>query len=401
MTILPNYREFDGRHWETGTLRNALAYQGVKAPHTGKPMSEALLLGISGGITVGYFTFEYKGYLPHLALLTRNTFDPMDTMLDRVPLPREVRQTTDATKGEVNLMDALESGRPAIVWADTFTLHDIPNDAYWAMFPVVVYGLENGTAYLADRAACPIEIPAERLSKARARVGKDKFRLMVLDTPDLSRLPTAVQKGIWQCINLYTEAPPKGARHNFGLAALKHWAEMLTNIRNKQSWARFFAPGERMWMALAGTTVQPGAFGYINRGAGNSAERGMYADFLDEASVILQKPDLKQAADCFRRSEQLWAELADKLLPDSVPTFKTAKELFIQHRELYIERGAAVRPELRDIAQRLNGLQKEAEAKFPMTGVEITTLREGLAEQIIRIHDAERAAVETMQAAMG
>ena len=117
MTILPNYNEFAGRHWETGTLRNALAYQGVKAPHTGQPVSEALLLGVSGGITVGYFTFEYKGYLPHLALLTRNTFDPLDTILDRVPLPREVRQTTNPSKGDANLMDALDSGRPAIVWA--------------------------------------------------------------------------------------------------------------------------------------------------------------------------------------------------------------------------------------------------------------------------------------------
>lgn len=49
MVILKNYQEFAGRHWETGTIRNALAYQGVKAPHTGKSVSEALLMGITGG----------------------------------------------------------------------------------------------------------------------------------------------------------------------------------------------------------------------------------------------------------------------------------------------------------------------------------------------------------------
>ena len=64
---------FTGRHWETGSIHNALAMQGIKAPHTGKPYSEAFLLGVSGGIAFGYFLFEYKGYLPHLALLTRNT----------------------------------------------------------------------------------------------------------------------------------------------------------------------------------------------------------------------------------------------------------------------------------------------------------------------------------------
>jgi hypothetical protein len=67
--------KFTGRHWETGSIHNALALQGIKAPHTDEPYSEALLLGVSGGIAFGYFTFEYKGHLPHVALLTRNTFD--------------------------------------------------------------------------------------------------------------------------------------------------------------------------------------------------------------------------------------------------------------------------------------------------------------------------------------
>ena len=59
--------KFEGRHWETGSICNALALQDVIAPHTGQPFSEALLLGVSGGIAFGYFTFEYTGYLPHLA----------------------------------------------------------------------------------------------------------------------------------------------------------------------------------------------------------------------------------------------------------------------------------------------------------------------------------------------
>jgi hypothetical protein len=38
--------------------------------------SKALLLGVNDGIAFGYFTFEYKGILPHMAILARNTFDP-------------------------------------------------------------------------------------------------------------------------------------------------------------------------------------------------------------------------------------------------------------------------------------------------------------------------------------
>ena len=45
MPTLPNFHHFAGSHWESGTLHNVYAYLGVKAPHTGEPYSEALLLG--------------------------------------------------------------------------------------------------------------------------------------------------------------------------------------------------------------------------------------------------------------------------------------------------------------------------------------------------------------------
>ena len=80
--------KFEGKHYETGTLTNALAALGAVDPHTGKPYSEALALGASGGIAFGYFVFEYKGQLPHVALLTRNTFAPFEPMLDQLAIKR-------------------------------------------------------------------------------------------------------------------------------------------------------------------------------------------------------------------------------------------------------------------------------------------------------------------------
>ena len=94
MPNLTNYDAFEGRHWETGTVRNALAYQGVKAPHTNAPPSEALLMGISGGAVFGYFTFDYEGYDPILSLLTRNTFDPLDTLFERLAIPQNYHHTS-------------------------------------------------------------------------------------------------------------------------------------------------------------------------------------------------------------------------------------------------------------------------------------------------------------------
>jgi len=403
MVKLDNYNEFSGRHTETGTVRNALAYKGVTAPHTGESCSEALLLGISGGITFGYFTFEYEGYPPHIALLTRNTFDPLETLFERLAIPREMIHTTSSERAENNLCEALEGGQPAIVWVDMFSLpyNDLPYDEKnWRVVPVLVYGLKDGQAYLADRANVPIIVTVDELQIARGRIKKDKFRVMTLDAPDMTRLSSAVSKGIWQCISLYTDAPPKGKRDNFGLAALRYWANMLTNQRNKQSWARYFPPGDRLWMALAGNLAQPGVFTWIKRENGNSAERGMYADFLNEAAVILKKPGLNEAAELFRTSEVEWSKLTNLILPQDVPSFKETSELLARKQALFIEQGANALDEIRQINVRLKTIQQDVSASFPLSDNQVTAFFQQIAEQVSIIHDVEQDAVSCLQSVM-
>lgn len=402
MPVLEDYRQFTGRHPETGSVHNILAYQGVIAPHTGRPYSEAFLLGVSGGIACGYFTFDYAGYPPILALLTRNTFDPLQTMLERMGIVQTVLQTSRPAAGEKNLLEALENGRPALVWADRLSL---PYNAYpdeiheWDMQPLVVYGLENGIACLADRSGQPLQVPAESLQVARARVKKDKFRMVTLDPPDERKLPAAVQQGIWQCIRLYTEQPPRGSRNNFGFAALQRWADLLTNRRSPQGWERFFPAGPRLFAALAGTAYLPGAYGWIAHwGTGPAADRGTCAAFLEEAALVLNKPALGEAAEGFRQSARLWSELAESLLPD-VPLLGEARRLKDRRHELFIAQGGAAREEIHAINLRLGALRQEA-ADFPLGGEELVRFRAGLSEQVRRIHDQERSAIQALQEAV-
>ena len=408
MPVLPHYTAFVGRHWETGSICNILAYQGVTAPHTGEPLSEALLMGICGGAAVGYFLFHYEGYDPHLALLTRNTFDPLETLFDRLAIPRDVLQTRDPHTGEKNLIDVLESGRPALVWADVFCLpyNALPYDEKnWAMWPVVVFGVEDGQVHIADRSGQPLHVTLEQFTAARARVKKDKFRVVTLDPPDLDRLPAAVQKGIWQCLSLYTEAPPKGTKDNFGLAALLRWAAMLTNQRNKQGWARFFPPGSALYSALAGTPEQPGAFVWIctwgaSGGDNGGAERVLYARFLDEAAAILGRPALYEAADRFRASSAAWCDLANQLLPNDVPFLKETRDLLLRRHALFVEAGDTRLDDIRAIDARLRAIRDTVADVFPLNDADLATFRESLADHVLRLHEAERAAVHALQAAM-
>ncbi len=400
MPILPNYHHFAGRHYETGTVHNALAYQGFKAPHTRQALSEALLMGISGGAVFGYFTFDYKGYDPHVVLLSRNTFDPLNTLLARLAIPQDLLQTSDAKKGERNLIEVLESGRPAIVWADIFSLpyNRLPSDKnWWGMLPLIVYGYENGHVHIADRSSQPLTVTADELAKARARVKDDKFRVLALGAPDITKLPAAIQKGIWQCISLYTEAPPKGARDNFGFAAYQKWAAMLTNTRNKQSWERLFAPGPHMYAALAGGAGQPGTYGWAMT---TVSDRALYAAFLGEAAQILKKTKLKAAGEQFQASSAAWRELANAVLPDDLPPFKEARELSRRKHESFIQQGSAALGEIEAIEARLKEIKASVNAKFPLTHEQAAALRERLSQHVLKVHDIEKQAIELLQAAM-
>lgn len=244
-------------------------------------------------------------------------------------------------------------------------------------------------------------MPLDVLTAARGRVKENKYRVMCLEGLDAAKVPSAVQKGIWQAISLYIDAPPKGKRDNFGLAAFQYWADMLTNTRNKMSWERNFAPGRRMTSALVGDGWQTGIFDHIRPiGAGDNAERDFYAQFLEEAADILRKPALDEAAAHFRLAAQAWRALSDAILPDSIPVLKSIKALKLRRREVWWEQGGDGLDEFARIDAALRTQIRALHEDFPMTVDEARDYRAGLREHVLKIHDIERDAVMAMQGAM-
>lgn len=400
MPKLTGYNSFDGRHWETGSVHNYYAYRNVIAPHTGQPYSEALFLGVSGGIVMAYFSFAYQGYDPHVALLTRNTFDPLDTFLERLGVVQHVEQTSKPDRAVANLTGALESGLPAIVWADVFSLPYNPlpfDDDMWLMYPILVYGYEpdDDLVWIADRSSVPLTITTGELAEARGRVKKDKYRVLTLGDPNPEKLASAVTKGIWDTITLFTDKPPRGSRENFGFAAYQRWSNLLVNPKLSGNWAKVFPPGRPMIAGLSS------AFWRITENSvDGDAERSTYADFLDEASLILHKDSLREAGELFRRSAPAWKELACALLPDEVEPFKEIRELMLSEQRLFLERGGAARAEIQAINDRIETIKSQVAADFPLDESGTERLLENLRVHILKVHDIEREAVSALQAAM-
>ena len=400
MPKLNDYHHFSGRHWETGSVCNYLAYRSISAPHSGQPYSEALLMGISGGIVMGYFSFAYQGYDPHVALLTRNTFNPLETLLQRLGVEQEILQTSLPEKGLANLVNTLESGLPALTWVDIFSLpyFALPNDNdMWQMYPVLVYGYEpeKDAVWIADRAAVPLTVTTGELAKARARVKKDKYRILTFGPPNPDRLAAAVKQGIADTLQLYTGLPPKGSRENFGFAAYQRWRELLVKPKMKSSWASVFPPGQKMVAGLVSAF-----FGTVQNYPGGGGERDLYADFLDEASTILRKPDLLTAAAGFREAARTWEALGKALLPDDTAPFGRIRRLLLQRKDLFRTQGGAAQEEIQHINAEIKALKQQASQDFPLSGSSLQDFIENLRARIQEVHDVERETVHILQTAM-
>lgn len=396
MTVLADYAQFGGRHWETGSVHNYYAYRGVTAPHTGKPMSEALLLGISGGIVFGYFSFAYTGYDPYVALLTRNTFDPFETMLARLGVMQTIKQTTNPDKGIANLLAVLDEGSPAIVSADYFSLpyNAIePDEKMWGMLPLLVYGLDEH-AHIADRSACGLQVGREQFQAARARVKKERHQVLTLEAPDFAKLPTAVREGIAQTIALFTDKPPKGSANNFGFKAYQQWIKLLTKPKTRNSWEKVFPAGRNMASAMQSSFERIALFGQAQGGA----ERWQYAQFLDEAAVILSQPALREVAAQFRTSAEAWEQLGRLLLPDDVPTFGDIRTQLERRRDLFTQHGTAALADMRASNTAIKQMQEKVAADFPLTQPQIEAYRQRIADHVQTIHDIEQAAITQLDA---
>ena len=400
MTILNDYGQFQGLHWETGSLRNYLAFKGVMAPHTNQPYSEAMLLGISGGIVMGYYTFDYEGRDPMLRILTRNTFDPLETIYQRLDIKTSVKQSTSSEKGIQNLVAELESGSPAIVYADMYSLPYNaldPDQGMWAMLPILVYGYDQDSneVFIADRSTKPLSVSTEELTEARGRTKKNKYRLLIHEQPNLDKLEMAVTEGLIDCVNYFTQQPLKGSKHNFGFMAFQKWIDLLQKPNQSGSWQKEFALGQRMYAGLKSAFEDICIFG-----KDGGAERKLYAHFLDEASILLSKPELMEVAEQFLKSAKAWDDLADSLLPDEIPLFKETRTLMLRKHRLFLEQGSSSLKEMINIKVRLSELRSLVDKEFPLTQSQVEDMRDEIAGKVKAIRDIEFDAIDNLSKAI-
>jgi hypothetical protein len=229
--ILDSYQMIGGVHPETASIKNILAYHGVKAPHTGKAFSEAMLLGIGGGLGSCYilWQFEKHGY-PSIVLAFRNksnyAVQYLQNLCSRLGATTQVYETTGKKKAAVQLAEVLTAGNPAIAWID---LGGAPYYMHYLQVGVtVVYGIDGDNVLTDNLASKPFTIGSELMIEARSKVPSFKNRIMVVKPEGSFNLEDAIHAGLRDCVEYLSASST-----SFALPAIREWARLMTDTKNK------------------------------------------------------------------------------------------------------------------------------------------------------------------------
>ncbi|PZF96467.1 hypothetical protein C1I99_17145 [Micromonospora deserti] len=390
-----------GLHAETSNVTNVLAH--LRGDAGGPQLSEAMLLGVGGGLGAGYMLWEVKGQTPNLILGFRyrwSLHDWAERTMDRLGVGYQVRTTGSSKAAASALTDLLAEGTPVIIAPDRQVVgywHLPPEPALAGRgrpvfagarrSPLVAYAATDDGIRLDDRNFAPLTVDPVTLGEARARVSSTKNRMIVVHTvPETFALADAVRAGIADCV-----AHLDARANTVALPAWGKWSRMVTDRRNTKGWPQVYAKGGMATTLLSiWEHAEPA-------GLTGGNLRDLYADFLDEAAPLLgdSADAAADAAALFREAARRWHEVAETALPWDVPEYARVREL-IATISAGVAAGDTATAERAEAADALWDLLAEYDRTLPAEP-DLTRLSEG----IQAIYDTEREAVAALRHVVG
>ena len=398
-------RHFPGAHPETTALRIVATHAGVRDAD-GRPISEPLALVVGGGIGIGVFAFHYeKEAVSTFFVGGRHRWDDARGFLEdaarRLGLESTVVESGGARQAAARLDAAIAAG-PAVAWVDLAELGTRGYPADWSgggYHVLVVYGRDPSTGdwLVGDLAPDPIAIAPDVLARARARIVKQRNRLMTV-TPAVGAVDTTglAMPDLTAAIKAGLRATVDGLRsprtRNFGLDALADWAARLDG-RGRDAWARTFPRGRRLFAGL--TAIQRFVECY---GTGGGLLRPLFAAGLDEAARTTGDDRLAAIGQRYAALGTAWSDLARAALPDEVPLLREARRIEAANARRYRERGPAALDEIRAANGRLAEIEAASAIDFPLGDAAAGDLLADLAARVRSIHAGETDALDELEA---
>ncbi|MFX0078580.1 MAG: BtrH N-terminal domain-containing protein [Candidatus Hermodarchaeota archaeon] len=434
------YSQFGATERTAGAIRNILDYEGVVAPHTREPFTEALLMGIGGGLGAEYATWAFTPIDPSRPRKTKlylrfrhvknyiekNEESLLPKIANRLGVTLTVKETASKDRAKEFLIESLKSGKPVItylsVWHSQYLRREVkeqynqdPNffppllyDEHVNFLPyftlpypwinhnlTIIYGFDEETnqVSLTDSSTQPHILTIPQFNLSRGILKSRKNAGLVLDPPlKIANLHQAVRAGIHDCVEslLHEKSVVSGA--NLRVETWNAIAKTLANPTAKRGWLTLFNEGWQLFDTLTRLHAQ---ITFHNSDGG--ALRSSYSDFLQEASDILKKPQLREIANQFANIGIMWDDLSVEALPDDIPQLQVARRTALEWNTLFKIHGEAAKKRLDAAAMKIQTIRAEVSEMFPLTEKELIALFQDLSTRFAEIYEAEKVALKALK----
>lgn len=388
--IQHEYELRGGTDADCAHLASLFAAAGLVRPDTHQPLGEALVLGIGGGLGIGYILWEFQAHHSRVLVLgMRNQWQYPRRMPEklarRLNLKLTIHESGGARAARAALDAAIAKGRPAMLWVDASHLpwQHLPGwmDGMWWR-TIVAYGSDADGLHIDDLSARSFLLTHEELAAARARIPSFKNRMLTVDGVGEIDLEAALRAGLADCANHLAQPSD-----SFSLPAIRKWARLMTDARHPKGWPRVFADGRGIYSAL--TSIFDAVTEY---GSGGGSLRRLYADFVEESASVLGLAELREVASLYRWLSLRWSSLGEAALPTELPELARAKELITRRQMLLAAQGSEAQSELAGIAGELESLRTACDARFPLQAAATQRLFAQLQAELGAIYAAEAEA---------
>jgi hypothetical protein len=441
--IIEGYSQFGATERVAGALRNILDHYGVLAPHTGEPFTEALLMGIGGGLGAEYATWAFRGIDPlsprksqlylrfhHVKnYIEKNEDTLLQKITARIGVPLTVKKTTSGERAEKFLLESLQKNKPVItqlsIWHGIHSRQEVfdrfrqnptlfPPPLYnefvsflpyyslpysWiSRHLATVYGIDEdkNQVFLTDFSHQPHIITSQHLAASRSIIKGWKNAAYIIDSPQTIPDPAkAINLGVNDCTSslLHDKAVVSGA--HLRVEAWLAMAKSIGNFQGKRGWVTLF---NEPWQLFDTLTRLHAQIAFYNSDGG--ALRSSYSDFLEEASHILNNPGLKQVAHQFSDIGIMWDEIGTTALHDDIPELLDARLAALKWHNTFKVHGSSASKTLEELSSKIQTTRTQFMETYSILDHEISVLLEELSLRFHEVYKAEKTALKALHQTM-
>jgi len=286
-----DFRHNQSAHCENGVVSNLLK-------HNGHDISEPMVFGIGSGLFFVFLPFLKVNYAPVIS------FRPMPGFIfkrfsKRVNIKIKRYKFRDKKKARLALDAELKNKNPVGLQVGVYNLTYFPDEYrfHFNAHNLVVYGKEEDTYLISDpvmeNVTTLTEEELEKVRFAKGAFAPKGHMYYPIDYPEKLDLEKAIKKGIKStCRDMLAPVPI------IGVKGIRRVAKLI-----------------RKWPVKLGTKKANHYLGQIVRmqeeiGTGGGGFRFIYGAFLEEASVILNNPKLKELSQEITQIGDLWRDFA-------------------------------------------------------------------------------------------